>query len=98
MFGVFRNCFGIASHRLPGLHPNDEGDRERLVCHLANRDAHDPSPWFACERGLYVRPPVKGVLPNMSSSPPSPTFISNVWPTLLRLLVGLGIPATAVYA
>ena len=63
MFGVFRNYFGIASHRLPGLPPNDEGDRERLVCHLANRDAHDPSPWFACERGLYVRPPVKGVLP-----------------------------------
>ena len=62
MSGACANCSPIVSLRLPGWLPNDLGGPARRSCQSPGWYPHDRGPCFACERGLYVRPPDKGVL------------------------------------
>jgi hypothetical protein len=53
--------YRVAPPRL-SWHQNGEDDQASLSRHKASSRLHDRDRCFACERGLYVRPPDNGVL------------------------------------
>src|SRR5713101_619009 len=67
MFGGCVNCSLFVSLRLRGSSQSGVDGQEAWFLQARSRYPHDHVPCCVCERGLYARPPVKGVLPHISS-------------------------------
>src|SRR5437016_1016674 len=85
MSGACVNCsrFGLLHRR--GWLQNDEGGPELRLKPTQSRRSHTLAPCFVYERGSYVRPPDRGVLPPLLSARLLFLFSRSIFPRLYSI-------------